>query len=205
MKKLTLGMMLAALFGLSGCNTLHDEIISCETGLRNHVLAQNSWNHWSWCYDELDHPYHFARGFKAGYREVLDGGAGCQPTLPPRCYWKPIYQTPEGHCKVNAWFDGFAHGALAAKQDGFGNFSEIPISPTARMNFAAAQAPPPQHIYRNVGHTDGVVIDESTGHITARPLMPVPEAPLVSGDGSSAVLPNNSGSGTRSVIRPYEE
>jgi hypothetical protein len=62
--------------------------------------------------------------------------------LPPRCYWKPHFQTPEGRAKINAWFDGYSHGAVAAQQDGFGSLQQLPISPTARANLMARQAPP---------------------------------------------------------------
>jgi hypothetical protein len=132
---------LSLLLTLTGCTAIYDSCIECETGMRNRVLACKAWAHWSWCYDELEHPLHFSRGFKAGYEDVLNGGAGCQPTLPPRCYWKPCFQTPEGRCKIAAWFDGFSHGAVAAQQDGYGGLGELPISPTARANLMTRYAP----------------------------------------------------------------
>ena len=142
MKRITNGVLLLTLTtALTGCASVFDGVVSCETGIRNHVLSQKAWGHWSWCYDNLDHPMHFAKGFKAGYRNILEGGSGCQPTLPPQIYWKPCYQTPEGRCKINAWFDGFSHGALAAQQDGYSNMGEIPLSPTARMNLELANTP----------------------------------------------------------------
>ena len=137
-------LLVAATFGLQGCASICDDIIETEMQTRNMILAQKAWGHWSWCYDDLDFPYHFARGFKAGYRDVLDGGSGCQPTLPPKCYWKPCFQTPEGRCKTHAWFDGFSHGALAARQDGYGSLGEIPISPRARENLRLANSRPAQ-------------------------------------------------------------
>lgn len=184
MKRIAVKMlMLSLVVGLSGCASIGDGVISCEMGIRNRVLAQKAWGHWSWCYDKLEYPYHFARGFKAGYRDVLDGGAGCQPTLPPQCYWKPTYQTPEGRCKTNAWFDGFSHGALAGKQDGYGDMSEIPISPTARLNLEMAQMPPQQDLFMD-GHYPsgqypngqygnaeygGVVLPDSDANILVQP------------------------------------
>jgi len=121
---------------------MHNCLDKTVTGVHHKVQAQKAWHQWSWCYDEINHPHHFAKGFKAGYRDVLDGGKGCQPTLPPRCYWKSCYRSAEGRCKVNAWFDGFSHGAMAAQQDGAGNWNQIPISPTARMNLQMASAQP---------------------------------------------------------------
>ncbi len=148
MKRQALLLLLTtALTGISGCTSLCDGVIEMEMNCRNKILAQKAWGHWSWCYGDLDYPWHFARGFKAGYRNVLDGGSGCQPTLPPQCYWKPSFQTPEGHCQIHAWFDGFSHGALAAKQDGYGSLGELPISPTARTNLELARTKPTSEIF----------------------------------------------------------
>lgn len=126
---------------LTGCGSM-TSLTDCKSKIRNKCIAQKAWNHWSWCYDDLDHPHHFARGFKAGYRDILEGGKGCQPTLPPKCYWSSCH-SPQGVCEVNAWFDGFLHGVLAANQDGVGSFSQVPISPTARMNLEASRNPHP--------------------------------------------------------------
>ena len=166
MKRITIGMLLLAMtFSFSGCASMCDGVISCEMTIRNHVLAQKAWGHWSWCYDKIDYPMHFAKGFKDGYRNVLDGGNGCQPTLPPQCYWKPQFQTPVGRCKTNSWFDGFSHGALAARQDGYGSLGEIPISPTARTNIEVARTQPTTNIYGTPYVGDGGVIDGLEGMI----------------------------------------
>ncbi|MEZ6121842.1 MAG: hypothetical protein R3C49_01550 [Planctomycetaceae bacterium] len=150
MKRSTMNvLLLAAMVSLTGCASMYDGMIGCETGMRNHVLASKAWGHWSWCYEHLDHPRDFAKGFKAGYQDVLAGGNGCQPTLPPQCYWKPFYQTPKGVCRIHAWFDGYSHGALAAKQDGYGALSEIPISPTARANIETSRRKPDPNFYRS--------------------------------------------------------
>jgi hypothetical protein len=36
----------------------------------------------------------------------------------------------EGNCKTVEWFNGYAHGALAANQCGANGYSSIPISPS---------------------------------------------------------------------------
>jgi hypothetical protein len=113
-----------------------------------------AWARWSWCYDDLTHPRDFSAGFRAGYHDILNGGAGCQPTLPPRSYWKACYRNAEGHCKVNAWFEGFSHGALAAQKDGASTYGHIPLSPTAHGNLAKANEAPP--IYDWSAATDSV-------------------------------------------------
>ena len=193
MKK-AIGLLLFAMTSvLTGCSALQDCVIETEMDTRNSILTQKAWLEWSWVYDDLEFPYHFAKGFKAGYRDVLEGGSGCQPTLPPRCYWKPCFQTPVGRCQVHAWFDGFSHGALGAKQDGFDGLSEIPISPRVKTNIEVARRRPveTQQAGAGVGHAEPTPL---TG--TNNPLLSPPDP-----DGNVAnpvlLLPNTK--------RPYEE
>jgi len=131
-------LLMSAALPLTGCTSMQN----VDMCLRNKCLTQLAWKHWCWCYTDVDHVLHFAKGFKAGYRDVLEGGKGCQPTMPPKFYWKSCYQSAKGKCKVNAWFDGFSHGALAAHQDGVASLSAIPISPTARLNLQMASGQP---------------------------------------------------------------
>ena len=196
LKSLALSLMIAS--GMTGCASLCDEMISMEMGMRNHVLAQKAWGHWSWCYDDLDYPWHFAKGFKSGYRNVLDGGSGCQPTLPPQCYWKPAYQTPEGQCQIHAWFDGFSHGALAARQDGYGDMGQIPISPTARANFEASRMQPMPNAYLGGASLYGPAIG-TPEDITA------PEGEKLPGaTDSRQLVPTPAGDKPPMTLRPYE-
>ena len=137
-----MSLLLLMTASLTGCAAVTDGLSGLEDCVRHKCQAQQAWNQWSWCYDELDHPHHFARGFKTAYRDVIEGGQGCQPTLPPKCYWKSKFQSAEGRFKVNVWFDGYSHGALAAQQDGAGGWSQIPMSPTARMNLHMSTSQP---------------------------------------------------------------
>ncbi len=184
---------------MAGCVSMQDCVVDVETDVRNHVLAQKAWGEWSWCYDKLDYPMHFAKGFKDGYTNILEGGTGCQPTLPPRCYWKPHYQNAEGRGKTNAWFDGFSHGALAAQQDGHGSIGQIPISPTARANFMAKHAPQPTSPYANQ-HRPAPVPDAVAPGINV-------EIPPVRMDELSPLLPTIGSNGEPDAVpqRPYEE
>lgn len=141
-------LSLLVTMSLTGCASISGQWSDPGSCFRYKCEAHKAWHRWRWCYDDVDHRHHFARGFKAGYRDVLEGGKGCQPTIAPRCYWKSCYQTAEGQAKVNAWFDGFSHGALAAQQDGVGHWNQIPLSPTARMNLRVANShaqPSPWH------------------------------------------------------------
>ena len=125
---------------LTGCSSIYTRIDALEACARHKCQAQQAWNEQSWYYEKLDHPFHFAKGFKTAYRDVIEGGNGCQPTLPPKCYWTSRFQSAKGRCKVNEWFDGYSHGALAAQQDDVGAWAEIPLSPTARTNMRTAAA-----------------------------------------------------------------
>ena len=140
-RKFSLAGLGLILFTGAGCSSIADMCLEHEMSCRNHVLSCKAWGEWSWCYDELNHPHHFAKGFRAGYENILSGGKGCQPTLPPRLYWKPCYQCPEGQSKIQSWFDGYSHGALAAQQDGYGNLQTIPMSSTTRQNFLTSKMP----------------------------------------------------------------
>lgn len=194
-------LALTLMASLAGCASIGDGIINCEMSIRNKILAQKAWGHWSWCYGELEYPWHFAKGFKAGYQNILNGGNGCQPTLPPKCYWKPDFQTPEGHCMIHAWFDGFSHGALAAKQDGYGALGELPISPTARANIELNRMPREDtNFYNGAGMMpvmEGGILPPPTGDDQF--VMPVPDSPTTNGmggiEGPTGISPE----------RPYEE
>lgn len=144
-------LLLLLTLPLTGCSSMSHRCSDPGACIRNKCVAHKAWHAWKWCYEDVDHRHHFAKGFRAGYLDVLEGGKGCQPTLPPKCYWKSCYQTAEGQAKVHAWFDGFSHGALAAQQDGVANWNRIPLSPTARMNLRMAHAQPQPHAWHGHG------------------------------------------------------
>jgi hypothetical protein len=195
----TAGTLLAAfLMTATGCSSLHDYVIQTETSVRNGILAQKAWGEWSWCYDDLDHPSDFSTGFKAGYRNVVSGGQGCQPTLPPRCYWKPCYETPTGREKINSWFDGYSHGALAAHQDGMAGLSELPISPTARRNLMTRQAPVNMDSF-NPPPSDMEAEEEMLPEPQGEGVGSVEELPVLPGSSASSVLDGLTRGGGRGV------
>lgn len=182
---------------MSGCVSMQDGLAGHEARIRNKWRAHCAWNDWSWCYDDLDHPFHFAKGFKAGYKDILNGGKGCQPTLPPKCYHKSCYRSPEGRCKVNSWFDGFLHGVLAAEQDGVGSWNQIPISPTARMNMETARAhsrPMPL----GAGALPPVIAEETPPEIPA----PAPPEQLIPDDEAENLIDDAEGEAEAGVTLP---
>ncbi len=72
----------------------------------------------------------FMDGFLEGYHDMLQGGDGCLPVVPPRKYWSWKYQSAGGAETVNDWFDGYSAGVTAAKEDGLAEISKIPIAST---------------------------------------------------------------------------
>jgi hypothetical protein len=87
------------------------------------------------------------RGFKDGFADYLyAGGTGLPPPVPPRDYWTTAYETEGGHRTVEDWFEGFRHGAQAARNSGYRNLVTIPTaSPPVgtRLPIAPAAGPVP--------------------------------------------------------------
>ena len=97
-------------------------------GWRNSVWARQAWHEQKYQFAGHQELGAFGEGFRDGYVSVASGGGSCPPAVPPRKYWSWKYQTPEGQCKVAAWFEGFSYGAQAAESDGAGNFQQIQVS-----------------------------------------------------------------------------
>lgn len=129
MKKKTLWAGTFILGSLAGCAQIEDCCDDHMMSCRDQLAASAAWNDVKHCYEGIDYESDFKDGFKAGYESVAAGGNGCLPALPPRKYWKVCYQTAEGRCQANTWFEGFAHGALAADQDGIQELSKLPVNP----------------------------------------------------------------------------
>ncbi len=103
---------------------------------KNYFSARRAWKTRAHCFENQKYIKDFARGFRAGYMDIADGGTGCTPTFPPREYWGWRYQSCEGQAKVSAWFSGFPHGARAAEEDGIGNYSQIQTSLGIQQEYA---------------------------------------------------------------------
>lgn len=156
MRNVWIGSTLAAVTLLAGCgHALRDGWNDLCVSVRNHRHADAAWDRAESLYEHVPYGGHFEEGFEAGYIAVAQGDDGCPPTLPPRRYWKARYRSPEGHQKARAWFDGYAHGAIAAEHDGIAHWNRIPVSPAAMPT----NSPPP--------------LDWSD----ASPLLPTPQLP----------------------------
>jgi hypothetical protein len=123
---------LAAL-SLSGCcyYELRDCCDDCSMNIRNEYLARMAWHRCNDAYD--DHPYksEFGHGFRDGFAAVASGSDGCCPSIPPRCYWSSCYWGCDGQAAANAWFDGYARGAIAAEAEGLSASGRILVRPPA--------------------------------------------------------------------------
>lgn len=97
-------------------------------GYRNKVMAEKAWICNKHRFVKRCNLPEFKEGFLAGYVDVAAGGHGCTPAIAPPAYWGWRYQSPQGQHGVNAWFEGFPHGAKAAEMDGIGHWKSN-ISP----------------------------------------------------------------------------
>lgn len=210
-----LGLLLLTLLGFSstGCSTFsglgnsfqyNDCCNDFMLGFRNRAWSARSWHEKKKCYKNQKHIHDFCRGFRQGYEDVASGKDGCVPAFPPREYWGWKYQSPEGQCKVNAWFAGYPMGAKAAEEDGLGYYSQIQTSGCMEQQFAAhglAPAPPapPQapipttHPTERIPGLDGL-LNEGESIIDMK-VAPAPPQPT-----KSAMRTESSGSATPSHI-----
>lgn len=118
---------LAAAGGLTGCcyYELRDMCDECSLNVRNGYAARCAWSRCGDRYANHAHVKPFKHGFLDGYSGVAGGADGCPPPMPPRCYWSCCNTGCEGQAVVNAYFDGYARGAVAAEADGVAGAARI--------------------------------------------------------------------------------
>ncbi|MFH5805852.1 hypothetical protein [Alienimonas sp. DA493] len=117
---------------LAGCSTggLRSHFSETATCVRVHFAAEKAYLHRGDLFHECcSHPLDFKHGFKNGYRDVaLYGDDCCAPPTPPSCYWGCCTDDPcERVERLNCYYDGWAHGAIAAGQDGVAGLNTVPI------------------------------------------------------------------------------
>lgn len=107
-------------------NLCVDHTVRCA---RDNHRAKAAWHDYQRANPGVSFSVHYASGFRDGYVDYLQaGGDGQPPTLPPRQYWKPTYQTVEGRQAVAEWFAGFHEGVAAAEASGFRQLLKVPSS-----------------------------------------------------------------------------
>lgn len=103
-----------------------DECVACS---RYSALAEEAWCHFQSAIPDCQYSQDFADGFKAGFADYLyAGGTGEPPLAPPRQYWRPNYQSPEGQLLILDWFKGYRHGAAVARESGYREAVTVPAS-----------------------------------------------------------------------------
>jgi hypothetical protein len=110
---------------LTGCAP----IVSWRADLAHHYQARKAWDEYKTRGARLEFGSDFVRGWKSGYFDAACGGNGAPPAVPPERYWKPYFQTPQGHVQVDAWYEGYQSGTIAADQDGVQLLAQIPTAP----------------------------------------------------------------------------
>jgi hypothetical protein len=119
-----------------------DEAVDC---CRDRELADEAWAHFVGTVADCQYSDAFACGFKAGYFDYLyAGGNGEPPVVPPRPYWRPDFQSPEGVALMVDWFRGYRLGVAVAKDSGYREAVIIPASAgLPRMMLPPPTAAPP--------------------------------------------------------------
>ena len=93
------------------------------------LQANEAWKEYLSQHGDGDYCADFAKGFKTGYQEYLEGGGGVSaPPTPPMKYWKSRYQNAEGRAAAHMWSLGYREGASAAKASGARKFIEVPFN-----------------------------------------------------------------------------
>ena len=103
-----------------------DDFVSC---CRNRHLADEAWYHFQSALPDCQYSDDFADGFKTGFADFLyAGGNGDPPVVPPRSYWRPTYETPQGQLMMQDWFRGYRHGTAVARESGYREAVVVPAS-----------------------------------------------------------------------------
>jgi len=139
-----LGLYLAGCCLVSpGCGPIFNEVrtLVCEPAeysrridnatdcKRNKIAAEAAWADYQACHLENEYSYDFTLGFLEGFADYLyAGGTGMPPPIPYRTYWRPEFESVEGHAAIKDWFTGFKEGAAVARQSKLRNLVVVPAS-----------------------------------------------------------------------------
>jgi len=70
----------------------------------------------------------YREGWTEGYREVLAGGAGEPPVVPPERFWSPKARHSQSAQELASWRGGFIDGAATAHACGQKGYGTVPAS-----------------------------------------------------------------------------
>jgi hypothetical protein len=130
---------------ISATHNLANELVMCtdDTISTTHDwrTADSAWEQFRKSYPDSDYSRDFADGFKSGVLDYLEAANPAPPPLPPRCYWRSRYRTPEGHQAVTDWYTGHQEGVAYAQRVGYRRSTIVGTgSPDAMV-------PPPYHAW----------------------------------------------------------
>lgn len=164
---------------ISGCYDLRDDFADYRIGMANRAAARNAWQNMQGVCGGINCPHSFREGFQAGYVAVANGGDGCPPAFPViECHnhmWMDRCSEKE---KMEAWYDGYEHGAMAAKSEGMADANRIvtrmPQSHPIDYSGVNASRPSPAAISSEKAipptpATDIPMSEEPTGEPTEEP------------------------------------
>ncbi len=172
-------LAVTATLGLTGCcyYELRDSMNECCYNLRTEYLAHRAWCR---CKDNFDdHPYqrYLGRGFRDGYASIAQGGDGCCPTMPPRDCWSWCFDGCEGQMRMNAWFDGWAAGAIAAEADGLVGHGRLVFRPPGCPSGCNTGACPPSMLPSAPYDGGTVIMSPGEATFTSPPMQMAPALP----------------------------
>jgi hypothetical protein len=100
----------ALFLSLSGCTALSD----CKYEAGQKIRTSQAWHEFDGC-NEQCFTSDYRDGWKRGYYDVLTGGDGRPPVVPPKKYWKPPVFTEHDPSRQDEWYTGYQDGASCAK------------------------------------------------------------------------------------------
>ena len=136
------GLVLLAAAGSVGCQPLCEFVNDTTIAVRERYLLLMAWRNAAPSYGQCYCLGDFASGYRAGYENVLEGGRGCPPAVPPQNYWCGCCENDTGQQRMYAWFDGFRHGAFAAQQSGCAGYNRL--ATTSSLHRVITPAPQTQ-------------------------------------------------------------
>lgn len=100
----------ALFLSLSGCTAMSD----CKYEMGQKIRTSQAWHEFDGCNDQC-FTCDYRDGWKKGYYDVLTGGDGRPPVVPPKKYWKPPVFTEHDPSRQNDWYTGYQDGVSCAK------------------------------------------------------------------------------------------
>jgi hypothetical protein len=168
--------------------------------VRDHRLAEEAWNRITCAFPKRTFSEDYASGFVDGYEDYLyAGGNGEPPALPPRQYWRPKYESPDGRQAVQDWFAGFRHGVAEARMSGYRELVKVPASSPpmdTAQRFNPIVSGPPRDFTPNVplsAGQPGVILAPAApvepGILPAPNPLPPPAAPAPQAAATTGLRP----------------